>query len=120
MLKEGSGTILFTGATASLRGSKYFFSMAAPKFGVRAMSQSLAREFGPLGLILFLRKGVHVCHIIIDGMIDSENSRKWMPDAPEGGLLKPDDIADEYIKLIAQPKSVWSQEVDLRPFSEKF
>lgn len=103
MVPQGRGTILFTGATASLRGGASFAAFAIAKFGLRALSQSLARELGP--------KGVHVAHILIDGQIG----------AAEGDAkLQPAAIADAYWHLHRQPRSAWTQELDLRPWSEKF
>ncbi len=112
MAKRGSGTIIFTGATASLRGSAGFFNLAVGKFGQRALAQSMARELGP--------KGVHVAHVIIDGQIDgpyyAELAKERGPDA----LLAPDAIAEAYYTLHEQHRSVWTQELDLRPWVEKF
>ena len=103
MLPNGPGTILFTGATASLRGSANFAAFAIGKFGLRALAQSMARELGP--------QGIHVAHTIIDGSIgeDAEESR-----------LSPDAIAENYWNLHCQPKSAWTLELDLRPWVEKF
>ncbi|WP_119462203.1 SDR family NAD(P)-dependent oxidoreductase [Rhodospirillaceae bacterium SYSU D60014] len=102
MLAEGGGTILFTGATASLRGSAGFVNLAVGKFGLRAVAQSMARELGP--------RGIHVAHIVIDGQIGSG----------EDGTLKPEAIAETYWQLHQQPPSAWTQEIDLRPATEKF
>lgn len=97
------GTILFTGATASLRGGANFAPFAIAKFGLRALSQSMARELGP--------KGIHVAHILIDGQIGTvEGDAKLQPGA----------IADAYWHLHRQPRSAWTQELDLRPWAEKF
>ncbi len=103
MLPQGQGSIIFTGATASLRGSANFAPFAAAKFGLRALTQSLARELGP--------KGIHVAHTIIDGQIG---------DDPNDAKLRPADIAGAYWHLHRQPRSAWTQELDLRPWSEKF
>lgn len=112
MATRGSGTILFTGATASLRGSAQFFNLAVGKFGLRALAQSMARELGP--------KGVHVAHVTIDGQIAgpyyADLAKQRGPDA----LLDPDGIAETYYQLHRQPRSTWSLEVDLRPWVEKF
>jgi NAD(P)-dependent dehydrogenase (short-subunit alcohol dehydrogenase family) len=103
MVGRGAGTILFTGATASLRGSARFVNLAVGKFGLRALAQSMARELGP--------QGVHVAHVIIDGQIgQAEGDRQLQPDA----------IAETYWHLHLQPRSAWTHEMDLRPWSEKF
>ncbi len=102
MLPRGPGTILFTGATASLRGSANFAAFAIGKFGLRALAQSMARELGP--------QGIHVAHVIIDGSI-GENA--------EESRLSPDAIADSYWALHRQPKSAWTLELDLRPWVER-
>jgi NAD(P)-dependent dehydrogenase (short-subunit alcohol dehydrogenase family) len=103
MVPAGRGTILFTGATASLRGSANFAPFAIAKFGLRALAQSMARELGP--------KGIHVAHIVIDGQIGI---------ADGDTKLKPADIADAYWSLYRQPRSAWTLEADLRPWAEKF
>merc|ERR1712228_139531 len=106
MIKNDKQTsILITGATAGLRGSAKFASFAMSKFGIRAISQSLAREFHP--------KGVHVAHFIIDGTIGSISNQS-------ANDIAPDDIADSYYFVHRQPKSCWTQEMDLRPNVEKF
>ncbi len=116
MVPRGQGTILFTGATASLRGSSQFAAFAAAKGGVRHVAQSMARELGP--------KGIHVASVIVDGMIDSERVRARFPERvaqlPEDGMLKPADIAEVYWQLAQQPRSAWTFETDLRPWAEKF
>ncbi len=101
MQKRGHGTILITGATASLRGGKGFGAFASGKFALRALAQSMARELGP--------EGIHVAHINIDGMIGQSD---------DGSKLDPDDIAQSYYGLYKQPKSNWTQELDMRPWSE--
>ena len=103
MLAAGSGTIIFTGATAAMRGGVNFAAFAMGKFGLRALAQSMARELGP--------KGIHVAHTIIDGQIG---------ESPEGTKLAPAAIADAYWHLHRQAKSAWTQELDLRPWAEKF
>lgn len=112
MLEKGSGTILFTGATASLRGGAKFHNLAVGKFGLRALAQSMARELGP--------KNIHVAHVIIDGIIDTERARAYAGDKSGDELLAPDAIAANYLHLHRQPRSAWSHELDLRPFSERF
>jgi NAD(P)-dependent dehydrogenase (short-subunit alcohol dehydrogenase family) len=106
------GTILFTGATASLRGGAYFHNLAVPKFGLRALAQSMARELAP--------KGLHVAHVIIDGQIDSERHAHLRAERPADGLLAPDAIAANYLALHRQHRSAWTHELDLRPWVEKF
>ncbi len=103
MSKAGRGTILFTGATASLRGSANFAPFAIAKFGLRALAQSMARELAP--------KGIHVAHVVIDGQIGVEDG---------DAKLNPADIADAYWLLHRQPRSAWTHEADLRPWVEKF
>ncbi|HEX4584685.1 MAG TPA: SDR family NAD(P)-dependent oxidoreductase [Burkholderiaceae bacterium] len=110
MLDRGSGTILFSGATASLRGSARFVNLASPKFALRALAQSMARELGPLGL--------HVAHVIIDGQIRAAGRQHANvdPDAQ----LDPAAIAECYWQLHTQPRSAWTLELDLRPSVERF
>jgi NAD(P)-dependent dehydrogenase (short-subunit alcohol dehydrogenase family) len=112
MLERGTGTILLTGATAALRGSARFSCLAVGKFGLRALGQSMARELGELG--------VHVAHVIVDGQIDSERVRARSPGRAASSYLEPDAIAETYWQLHAQPRSAWTQEIDLRPAVEKF
>lgn len=112
MAARGSGTILFTGATASLRGSAYFTNLAVPKFGLRALAQSMARELSS--------KGVHVAHVIIDGQIESERYHDLAAERGPDGLLQPDAIARVYYELHCQHRSAWSHELDLRPWIERF
>ena len=112
MAERGRGTIIFTGATASLRGSANFANLAVGKFGLRALAQSFARELGP--------KGVHVAHVIIDGQIRSERYAELAKDRPPDGLLDPAAIAEAYHGLHAQHRSAWTHELDLRPWVEKF
>jgi len=107
MVARGSGTILFTGATASLRGSANFANLASPKFALRAVAQTMARELGP--------KGIHVAHIIIDGRIGGDDDG-----SPPNSRLAPVAIAEVYLDLHRQHRSAWSQEIDLRPWSERF
>lgn len=112
----GRGSLLFTGATASLRGRPPFVAFAAAKAGLRSVSQTLAREFGP--------QGVHVAHVVIDGGIDGERLRTSAPEraaqAGADGLLQPEAIAESYWQLHLQQRSAWTQELDLRPFNESF
>jgi NAD(P)-dependent dehydrogenase (short-subunit alcohol dehydrogenase family) len=117
--REGEGhkgTIIFTGATASLRGSANFAAFAGAKAALRALAQSMARELGP--------RGIHVAHTIIDGAIDTEFIRTNFPDRyarkADDGILNPDHIADNYWMLHCQPRDAWTHELDLRPWNEKF
>lgn len=110
MLNHGGGSILFTGATSSVRGVALAFSSA--KFAVRGLAQALARELWP--------KRIHVAHIIIDGIIDTPDVRERYSSSQEEPLLHPDAIADTYWNLVQQDKSAWSLEVDVRPCTEKF
>lgn len=113
MLPRGNGTILFTGATAALRGGANFVNLAVGKFGLRALAQSMARELGP--------KGLHVAHVIIDGLIEDATREGRGPGAHGAdALLHPDAIAESYWQLHLQPRSAWTQELDLRPWVEKF
>ncbi len=112
MRERKGGTLLFTGATASLRGSARFSALAVGKFGLRALAQSLARENGP--------HGIHVAHVVIDGMIDTPRVRAMRPHEEDTAFLQPDDIAEEYWRLHAQRPSAWTLELDLRPSAERF
>lgn len=116
LLESGGGTLLFTGATASLRGKPPFTAFAAAKAGLRSLSQSFAREFGP--------QNVHVAHVVIDGSINGERLRSHAPQRLEQlgaeGSLQLEDIAEAYWYLHSQPRSAWTQELDLRPFKESF
>jgi NAD(P)-dependent dehydrogenase (short-subunit alcohol dehydrogenase family) len=116
MTPRGKGTILFTGATASMRGSAQFAAFAAAKGGLRQVTQSMARELGP--------KNIHVAHVVIDGVIDNRRSRSRMAervkDLPADGLLATDAIAELFWQIHAQPRSAWTFEADLRPWAEKF
>lgn len=116
MAPRNKGTIIFTGATASVRGSANFAAFASAKGGLRQIAQSMARELGPIG--------IHVASVIIDGMIDTPAVRERFADrvAQTGtdGLLKPADIAEIYLQLHSQPRTAWTHEADLRPWAEKF
>lgn len=112
MIERGSGTLIFTGATASLRGSAQFFNLAVGKFGLRALAQSLARELGP--------KGVHVAHVVIDGQIGSPRHAGLAQERGPDALLDPSAIAETYYQLHRQPRSAWGLEIDLRPWVERF
>ncbi len=112
MERMGRGNIIVVGATAAFRGGNGFSAFAVGKFGQRALSQSIAREYGP--------KGVHVAHVNIDGVIDNPRSRGRRGDKPDEFFLKPEDIAEAVWYLVHQPRSAWTQELDLRPHVEKW
>lgn len=116
MVPRGRGTILFTGATASVRGGAGYSAFAGAKFALRALAQSMARELGP--------DGVHVAHIVIDGMIDSNFIRQNVPDVDarraRQALLSPESIAAHYVQLHRQPRDAWTHELDLRPWQENW
>lgn len=114
--RSHKGTLIFTGATASLRGSAHFAGFSGGKMALRALAQSMARELGPMG--------VHVAHTIIDGAIDTEFIRTMFPERyalkDQDGILNPDHIADAYWMLHQQPRDAWTHELDMRPYMEKF
>lgn len=114
MLPRGRGTIIFTGATASLRGREGFAAFAGAKHALRALAQSMARELWP--------KGIHVAHPIIDGAIDTEFIRSNFPDRyamkDQDGILDPDHIAEAYWQIHRQPRDAWTHETELRPWTE--
>jgi NAD(P)-dependent dehydrogenase (short-subunit alcohol dehydrogenase family) len=110
MLRRGHGAILFTGATASLKGYALSAPFAMGKFALRGLAQSLSRELGP--------QGIHVAHFVIDGGIRNPG-RAEPPDRPDS-MLDPDAIAETYLNILMQPRSAWSSEVELRPWVEKF
>jgi NAD(P)-dependent dehydrogenase (short-subunit alcohol dehydrogenase family) len=116
MVPRGRGTILFTGATASLRGSSHFAAFAGAKHGIRALAQSMARELGPLN--------IHVAHVVVDGAIDTAFIRDNFPERyalkDADGILNPEHIADNYWFLHRQPRDAWTFELDLRPWSERW
>jgi NAD(P)-dependent dehydrogenase (short-subunit alcohol dehydrogenase family) len=112
MIKRGTGAILFTGATSSVRGRGGAVAFSSAKFAVRGLAQSLAIELWP--------KGIHVAHVIIDGVIDTRKVRKNYKPSAKTPLLQPDAIADAYWQLIQQDRSAWSLEIDLRPHKEAF
>jgi NAD(P)-dependent dehydrogenase (short-subunit alcohol dehydrogenase family) len=119
MVPRGRGTILFTGATASLRGGAGYAAFAAAKFGLRGVAQSMARELAP--------KNIHVAHLIIDGAIDSEAIHRrlsaatgTMPDLPPDGLIRTRSVAEAYWALHNQSRDGWTHELDIRPYSERW
>jgi NAD(P)-dependent dehydrogenase (short-subunit alcohol dehydrogenase family) len=116
MVPRGRGTILFTGATASVRGSVGFAAFSGAKHALRALAQSMARELGP--------QGVHVAHVVIDGAIDTEFIRSNFPERAalkdRDGILSPEAIAEAYWQLHSQHRTAWTHEMDLRPWMETF
>ena len=114
MAAAGGGSMLFTGASASMRGRPNFAHFASSKAGLRMLAQALAREYGP--------KGVHVAHVVVDGVIDGEIVRtrfgEYLDKLGEDGSLSPDAIAEAFWYLHSQPRSAWTHELDLRPFCE--
>jgi NAD(P)-dependent dehydrogenase (short-subunit alcohol dehydrogenase family) len=116
MAKRERGTILFTGATAGMRGAAGFAAFAGAKHGIRALAQSMARELGPMN--------IHVAHIIVDGAIDTDFIRDNFPEKyatkDQDGILNPDHIAENYWYLHSQPRDAWTFELDLRPWSERW
>ena len=116
MVTRGRGTILFTGATAGLRGAANFAAFAGAKHALRALAQSMARELGP--------RNIHVAHVVVDGAIDTEFIRSSFPERyalkEQDGILNPEHIADNYWHLHAQPRDAWTFELDLRPYMERW
>ncbi len=116
MKERGRGTMIFTGATASVRGGANFAAFAGSKHALRAMAQSMARELGPMG--------IHVGHVIVDGAIDTDFIRSNFPERyklkEQDGILNPDHIAENYWNLHKQPRDAWTFEIDLRPWMEKW
>ncbi|WP_303287017.1 SDR family NAD(P)-dependent oxidoreductase [Marinobacter sp. SS8-8] len=116
MLPRNEGTILFTGASASLRGGRGFAAFAGGKHALRALAQSMARELSP--------QGIHVAYVIVDGLIRNEATAEFLPDLyaskGDGGIIEPDDLAEIYWQLHKQPCSAWTFEQDARPFAESW
>ena len=112
MLNKGKGAIIFTGATSSVRGRAGALDFSSAKFAVRGLAESLARELWP--------KGIHVAHVIIDGVIDTPDVRTPLSPAPTEPLLSPDAIAETYWNLVMQQRSAWTLELDVRPSNEDF
>lgn len=116
MAPRRRGTILFTGATAALRGAANFAAFATAKHGLRALAQSMARELGPMN--------IHVAHVVIDGAIDTAFIRDTFPDKyadkDQDGILSPEHVADAYWYLHGQPRDAWTFELDLRPWMERW
>ncbi|MFT4613636.1 MAG: NAD(P)-dependent dehydrogenase (short-subunit alcohol dehydrogenase family) [Bacteroidia bacterium] len=116
MTKRGRGTLLFTGATASIRGAAGFAAFASAKHGLRALAQSMARELGP--------QNIHVAHVVIDAAVDTQWISENFPDSAklkkQDGIVIPDDLADNYVMLYDQPRNAWTFEMDLRPWMERW
>ncbi|VVN30750.1 hypothetical protein PS662_04869 [Pseudomonas fluorescens] len=116
MAKRQRGTLLFTGATAGVRGAAGFAAFAGAKHGIRALAQSMARELGPMN--------IHVAHIVVDGAIDTDFIREGFPEKyatkDQDGILNPEHIAENYWYLHSQPRDAWTFELDLRPWSERW
>lgn len=112
MLNQGGGTILFTGATSAIRGRAGAIAFSSAKFAVRGLAWALAREVGP--------KGIHVAHVIVDGIIDTPDVRARYQLDEDEPTLDPDEIAETYWSLVQQPRSAWTFELDVRPHNEEF
>jgi len=116
MTQHGRGTIIFTGATASVKGSAGFAAFASAKHGLRALAQSMARELGP--------KNIHVAHVVIDAAVETEWIKANVPNydaiADKEGIVQPDDLANNYLMLHQQPRNAWTFELDCRPWIEKW
>lgn len=116
MAKRKRGTILFTGATAGLRGAANFAAFAGAKHALRALAQSMARELGPMN--------IHVAHVVVDGAIDTDFIRTQFPERyalkADDGILDPEHLADNYWYLHTQPRDAWTFELDLRPWNERW
>lgn len=114
--RDGGGSLLFTGASASVRGRPNFAHFASAKAGLRNLAQALAREYGP--------RGVHVGHVVVDGVIDGDMVRsrfgEYLDDLGEDGSLNPDHMAEAYWQMHVQPRDAWTHEIDLRPFKENW
>ncbi|MBE9397873.1 SDR family NAD(P)-dependent oxidoreductase [Pontibacterium sp. N1Y112] len=114
MIPREQGTIIFTGASASVRGSANFSAFAGGKHALRALAQSMARELGP--------QGIHVAHVIVDGLINNEATKAFLAEQfaskGEDGVMQPDDMAEIYWQIHKQPRSAWTFEQDVRPYAE--
>lgn len=114
MLPRQQGTLIFTGASASVRGSSGFAAFAGGKHALRALAQSMARELGP--------QGIHVAHVIVDGLINNESTKAFLAEQfaskGEDGVMQPDDMAEIYWQIHKQPRSAWTFEQDVRPYAE--
>ena len=105
-------TVIYTGATASVKSNARMSSFSTGKYAMRALAQSVAREFAP--------QGIHVAHAIIDGVIDIERTKEWLKDMPPEAKISPQGIADAYWNLHTQPKTTFTNEIDIRPMLEKW
>ena len=116
MVTRQHGTIIFTGATAGIRGAAYFSAFAGAKHALRALAQSMARELGP--------QNIHVAHVVVDGAIDTDFIKTSFPEMyakkDQDGILNPEHIAENYWHLSQQPRDAWTHELDLRPWMEKW
>ncbi len=112
MRAAGSGNLVFVGATASLRGGAGFLAFASAKAALRSLAQSLARDLGP--------QGIHVSHLVVDGVIDMPLTRERMPDRPDALFMAPDAIAEAAFQVTLQPRTAWTFELDLRPAAERW
>ncbi len=116
LLKSDGGSLIFTGASASLRGKASFAHFASAKAGLRNLAQALAREYGP--------QGIHVGHVVVDGVIDGERVRTrfgdYLDQLGEDGSLNPDDMAETFWQMHHQPRNAWTHEIDIRPFKENW
>jgi len=116
MLPRNQGTVIYTGATSSMRGGANFGAFAAAKFALRAVAQSMAREFGP--------QGIHVATVVVDGAVNMPAIHKMFPklrdSTPPDGLVEPEGIAETYYQIHMQHRSAWSLETEVRPYCEKF
>ncbi len=116
MVPRQKGTIIFTGATAGMRGAAYFAAFAGAKHALRALAQSMARELGP--------QNIHVAHVVVDGAIDTEFIETTFPEIyarkEQDGILNPEHIAENYWHIAQQPRDAWTHELDLRPWMEKW
>jgi len=116
MLPREEGTIIFTGASASLRGNSGFSAFSGGKHALRALAQCMSRELGP--------QGIHVAHVIVDGLIENEATKEFLPDLfaskGEDGIIQPDDLAEIYWQIHKQPRSTWTFEQDVRPYAEQW
>ena len=116
MVPRQRGSILFTGATASIRGGAIFAAFASAKHGLRALAQSMARELGP--------KNIHIAHVVIDAAVDTQWIRDNHPNydslVKQDGIVQPEDLAQHYVMLHEQPRNAWTFELDIRPWVEKW
>lgn len=112
ILERNSGAIIFTGATASVRALARNHLLSVGKFGLRALAQGMAREFAP--------RGIHVAHVIVDGVIDSPRTREMFKDFRDEQFMNPDSIANAYYRLVNQHRTAWTEELDLRTYIEPF